>query len=184
MRNFLLSALILGALFSCKKEQKPAENPVVTTTETPTPTSAYKTVEFTTDKVANLVNTKNDTLYITNFFATWCGPCMKEIPHFKKKMEELKGQPVKFTFISVDEKNDWETEVKNFAEEQGLSKNVVVLNGATLSPEFFKANFKEWDGSSIPFTQMRKGDVTDETVGMMTEDVLNEKVSKFLTAKK
>jgi hypothetical protein len=41
---------------------------------------------------------------------------MKEIPHFKEKMEELKGKPVKFTFVSVDAKEDWNTAVSDFTD--------------------------------------------------------------------
>jgi hypothetical protein len=52
---------------------------------------------------------------------------MKEIPHFKEKMEELKGKPVKFTFVSVDAKEDWNTAVSDFADEYDIRKNVVFL---------------------------------------------------------
>ncbi|HCN11502.1 MAG TPA: redoxin, partial [Chryseobacterium sp.] len=51
--------------------------------------------------------------------------------------------------------------------------------GTKLTPEFFPANFKQWDGGSIPFTFMRKGDKTDETVGMMSAEMLNEKLNSF-----
>ena len=71
---------------------------------------------------AMVAHKKNDTIYVTNFFATWCGPCMKEIPHFKEKMEELKGKPVKFTFVSVDAKEDWNTAVSDFADEYNIRK--------------------------------------------------------------
>lgn len=122
--------------------------------------------EWQPEKVENLIKNPNkDTLYITNFFATWCGPCMKEIPEFKAKMEELKGEPVKFTFISLDEKTDWNEAVKNFAEENNLTENIVLLDGNSLPKEFFTKNFKTWNGEAIPFTFMKKGEKTNETVG-------------------
>ena len=104
---------------------------------------------------------------------------MVEIPHFKEKMEELKSQPVKFTFVSLDSKNDWDTKVKNFAEEENLSNDVVLLDGTQLNAEFFPANFKQWDGNAIPFTFMRKGDKTDETLGSMSKEMLTEKLNSF-----
>ena len=91
------------------------------------------------NKVAELLKTKdNDTLYVTNFFATWCGPCMIEIPYFKTEMEKLKGEKVKFTFVSVDQPEDWNTKVKEFGNIQGLSSNIVLFDMGNASPEFAK----------------------------------------------
>ena len=41
---------------------------------------------------------------VVSFFATWCIPCQKEIPHLMKVREEFKNQPVKFFLIDVGEK--------------------------------------------------------------------------------
>ena len=183
MKKLIFSTLILTALFSCKKNEAPNQLTEETTTETVdssavTPANALPEVNQEQLK-AMVAPQKNDTIYVTNFFATWCPPSIKEIPHFKQQMAELKSQPVKFTFISLDNKDDWDTKVKTFSEEQGLSENVVLLDGSLLTSTFFPANFKQWDGGSIPFTIMRKGDKTDETVGMMSEQALIDKINSF-----
>jgi thiol-disulfide isomerase/thioredoxin len=189
MKKIVLGLMFLITLSACKKETKVAENTEniqtdsITVPESNEPTGAvipFKEIELSPEQTSKiLAKQSNDTLYVTNFFATWCGPCMREIPHFKEKMNELKSQPVKFTFVSLDEKADWSTKVKAFAEENNLSKNIVLVDGTKLTPEFFPANFKQWDGGSIPFTFMRKGDKTDETVGMMSAEMLNEKLNSF-----
>ncbi|MGZ5209631.1 MAG: TlpA family protein disulfide reductase, partial [Kaistella sp.] len=69
--------------------------------------------------------------------------------------------------------------VKDFAEENNLSKHIVLVDGQNLAPEFFSKNFQQWDGGSIPFTFMRKGDKTDETIGMMSKEMLDEKINSF-----
>ncbi|TXF79526.1 TlpA family protein disulfide reductase [Chryseobacterium sp.] len=189
MKKILLSVLLIASLSSCKKETKVAESSEnyqtdsVTVPESNEPAESivpFKQTELTREQTSKMLGKQNnDTLYITNFFATWCGPCMREIPHFKEKMQELKSQPVKFTFVSLDAKEDWKTKVKKFAEDNNLSENIVLVDGEKLSPEFFPANFKKWDGGSIPFTMMRKGDKTDETVGMMSKEMLSEKINAF-----
>ncbi len=185
MKKIILSTLILSALYSCKKEggKTDATTPtdsLSTVEKTSAETGAYTPKEFTAENVGKYLAQNNDTLYVTNFFATWCGPCMREIPHFKNKMQELKNKPVKFTFISLDDKTEWDTAVKNFAQQNDLARHIILLDGQQLDPTFFTNNFKQWDGGSIPFTYMRKGDKIDEYPGMMTEEVLNSKIDALL----
>jgi thiol-disulfide isomerase/thioredoxin len=185
MKKIILSTLILTALYSCKKEGQKTENSVAAdsisvTENTNAATYSYVSKELSPENVGKYLSKNNDTLYVTNFFATWCGPCIREIPHFKNKMEELKGQPVKFTFINLDDKSEWGSSVKKFAQENNLAANIILLDGKKLDSTFFTTNFKQWDGGSIPFTYMRKGDKTDEYLGMMTEEVLNSKVEALL----
>lgn len=180
MRKFFLIATMLGVLVACKKETS-VEADVLAEDSATANVSAENVIlkESNIVEISELVNKKNDTLYVTNFFATWCGPCIRELPHFTKKMKELEGQPVKWSYINLDQKSDWETKVKPFTAEYGINNHTILLDLETLTPDFFRNNFKQWDGASIPYTMMRKGDKVDETVGMMTEDELNRKISSF-----
>jgi len=185
MRKIILSTIVLVALSSCKKESHKTDDNAATTdtvavSENAEPASAVSLKELTTQQASDFLKTKNDTLYVTNFFATWCGPCVREIPHFKEKITELKGKPVKITFVSVDNKDVWNTEVPRFVDEQGIRENTLLLDGKVLDANFFKSNFTKWDGGAIPFTFMRKGDKTDEYLGMITPELLNSKIESFL----
>lgn len=188
MKKVILSTCLILGFVSCKKENSTPENNSLTTNSTATTATAttptaqtVHLVEYDLEKANQLLQSKtNDTVYVTNFFATWCGPCMREIPHFKEKMAELKDKPVKFTFISLDDKSDWNDKVVSFGEENQLSKNIVLLDGAQLTPEFFSKNFKTWQGESIPFTVIKKGDQMDETVGSMSKEQLDSKLASFL----
>lgn len=185
MKKIILSMLILTAVYSCKKESPKTDATTTTdslsvTQNTTAQGSTYVPKELSPENVGLHLAKNNDTLYVTNFFATWCGPCMKEIPSFKNKMQELKDKPVKFTFVNLDDKNDWDTAVKDFVVENNLGANVILLDGQKLDQNFFSKNFKQWNGGSIPFTFMRKGNQTDEYLGMMTEEVLNSKIDAFL----
>lgn len=55
---------------------------------------------------------------VINFWASWCGPCKVEAPHFEKAYMEFKAQGVRFIGIAVDDSTD---DVKAFVKREGLS---------------------------------------------------------------
>lgn len=56
---------------------------------------------------------KGKLVYI-DIWATWCGPCIAEHPHWDKMKEEYKDKPVAFLTVSIDDsKEPWEKMVKN-----------------------------------------------------------------------
>lgn len=185
MKKFILTAAVFALFTSCTKEKETIEetsekkesSEIVPET---TDVNSFQLKELSTaNMVSYLADKQNDTLYVTNFFATWCGPCMKEIPHFIDKKNELKDQPVKFTFVSIDAKEDWDTKVKEFAAENSLEKNIVLLDGQKLDAPFFTDNFTTWDGSGIPFTIIKKGNKREEIFGFTSAETLNEKINSL-----
>ena len=57
---------------------------------------------------------------VLNFFATYCVPCVKEIPTFNKIAEKYQGEKVRFLYVNVDVERTQE-EVKAFAKAKGIS---------------------------------------------------------------
>ena len=57
---------------------------------------------------------------VINFFATYCGPCVREIPTFNKIAASYPGKPVKFLYVNVDVEKSAE-EVKAFAQQKGIT---------------------------------------------------------------
>ena len=162
------------ALLSCNKTKQEITN----TTNDNTTESNIHLAEMNSQQISEIITPKqNDTIYITNFFATWCGPCMHEIPFIKEKMEELNGEKVKFTFISVDRPKDWSIAVNQFAKESGLAKNIVLFNTEQIPADFFTKHFETWNSASIPFTLITKGNQRIETIGMMRKQELSDKIN-------
>lgn len=55
----------------------------------------------------SLKDLKGKLVYI-DFWATWCGPCQQEAPHYQKLQKEYKGKEITFVSISIDEdKGSW-----------------------------------------------------------------------------
>jgi thiol-disulfide isomerase/thioredoxin len=62
---------------------------------------------------------------VINFWATWCGPCREEIPHFNKLYSNYKGQGLEIIGISMDDGPDV---VKEFARELRMEYPLVMGN--------------------------------------------------------
>lgn len=66
----------------------------------------------------SLDDLKGKVVYI-DVWATWCGPCIGEIPHLKELEKKYHGKNIEFVSISVDEKKNYE-KWKQFVTDQGL----------------------------------------------------------------
>jgi len=66
-----------------------------------------------TGKSVSLQSLKGKIVYI-DVWATWCGPCLRELPYLEKLQEETKSNDIVFVSVSIDQdKNAWETMVKS-----------------------------------------------------------------------
>lgn len=91
----------------------------------------------------------SDTLYVVNFWATWCIPCVKELPYFEKAGVEFASQPVQILLVSLDFKSEKE-KLANFIRQRNLRNPVYLLDAG--SPDvWINAIDSSWTGS-IPAT--------------------------------
>ena len=80
------------------------------------------------DQITRWKTADNDTLYVLNFWATWCGPCVEELPSFEKLNRKYAGQKVKVILISTDFKRNVEKGVKSFVQRKKLKSEVVFMD--------------------------------------------------------
>lgn len=93
---------------------------------------------------------QNDTTYVINFWATWCGPCVKELPYFFEAEKALADKPVKFIYASLDSKRKVEKKLLPFLEKEDMNSTVVLL-GQKDADQWISKVSEGWDGA-IPAT--------------------------------
>ena len=91
-----------------------------------------------------------DTTFVINFWATWCAPCVAELPHFEKLQAESNTSPLKVILISVDSKSKLKQLVDPFVKKHGI-KSEVFLFEETDQQKFIDHVDKNWSGS-VPAT--------------------------------
>ncbi|MDP2174612.1 MAG: TlpA disulfide reductase family protein [Bacteroidota bacterium] len=105
---------------------------------------------ITQDSLIKLVNNKPDSgVIIVNFWATWCKPCVEELPYFKKIDSMLKADNYQFIFVSLDKTTQIKI-VNKFIDNQkipGIHHLVKISNVNQMIDEVDK----NW-GGSIPLT--------------------------------
>lgn len=75
-----------------------------------------------------LLHIDNDTIYVVNFWATWCAPCIREVPYFEQLREEYKGEKLKIIMVSLDFSEDLDSRVIPFMRKHNMQNEVILLD--------------------------------------------------------
>ena len=102
------------------------------------------------EDVVKSYSKNNDTVYIVNFWATFCKPCIKEIPDFIQIVKKYEKQKVKLLLVSLDLPSYYPAKIRDFAKKNNYDTRIVWLN-ETNADHFCPLIDKKWSGS-IPST--------------------------------
>lgn len=84
----------------------------------------------------SLIQHNTNKIYFIDFWASWCAPCLKELPFEKELINKVTNKKIEFLFISTDEVNtDWLRAIKKEQLEQ-YENSYRILNAS--SSEFLK----------------------------------------------
>jgi thiol-disulfide isomerase/thioredoxin len=127
----------------------------------------------------NLINSNNkDKLYIYNFWATWCKPCIEEMPYFEL-LQNAYPEKVEVIFVSLDDPKKIKKQVLPFIREREITAEVVLIE--KFGDAEIQAISEDWDGT-IPATLFvnNQKDVRDFRQQEFTFGELKAVISPYL----
>lgn len=124
---------------------------------------------------------KNDTVYVINFWATWCIPCIKELPAFKKIQQTYKDEKVKIILVSLDFADKIKSQLIPFIKKKGLKSKIILLDDPDANSWITKVDAK-WSGS-IPATLIYNKQKRNFYLQPFTHEKLEKEINKLLKNK-
>lgn len=113
---------------------------------------ALKVPVVKVDDLNKRMQSGNDTVYVVNFWATWCAPCVAELPFFEQIDSAYADKKVKVILMSTDFKKDINSRVVPFVEKKKLNSEVNFLD-EIYDNEWIPKVDSLWQGN-IPATKI------------------------------
>ena len=123
-----------------------------------------------------LLDKSKDTTYVINFWATWCRPCVKELPYFEKLNKEYDS--LQITLVSLDFEESIETGVIPLVKRLGIESEVVVLTDGNTS-EWIDRVDSTWSGAIPATVIIKNGETYFLEKSFETYEELHEQISNY-----
>lgn len=130
--NRFLSALIVIFIFSAQSM------------------TGQKVEYIKTPELEKILSTPDNKLFVVNFWATWCPPCVSELPNFEKVAKEYDSGKVRFILISLDFPSQVEKQLIPFLKKNRITLDVPVMMDVDYNSWIDKVD-PSWQGN-IPAT--------------------------------
>lgn len=190
--HVIVAALTAAALFSSCGKSEPAPQ-----AETPAPITEARMgkLEPADDAplpelkpvdvvdaagVKKLLEGARGKVAVMNFWATWCPPCVEEMPYFVQLYNSYNGKGVELISISGDGKENLDSAVRSFQKDRSLPFAIHVISEQ--SPEALDAVLTKELTGALPETLIydKDGKLAKQFEGPVTQQQLEDAVKALL----
>lgn len=170
----LVAAFLAAGAFLIQRTLSPA--PHLPTGVTPAAQPALMALRLPdADGTEHSLSDWQGQVLVVNFWATWCPPCIKEIPEFSAASRHYAGQAVQFVGLSIDTADN----VRKFRDRFEVPYPLLIGGNDTLqlATEFGNA------ARALPFTVFvgPDGQLRDVKLGMLNERELRQRIDALLS---
>ena len=139
--------------------------------------TGLKIMDF--EELSPYLNMENDSIYVINFWATWCAPCRREMPEFIKLESAYKNEKLKIILVSLDFVSNIEKGLIPYIEEKKIQSEVIVLNDPDANSWIDKVD-PNWSGSlpaTIIYSSKSRFFIPNEVTYNLLEDYIDRLTS-------
>jgi thiol-disulfide isomerase/thioredoxin len=173
---FVFAFLIIAFLPACINEKAGKKQEEAAAPQDLASVPIFQGKNLLDDKDISLEDFKGHVLII-NFWATWCGPCRKEIPGFIELQDKYKDKKFSIIGMSVDMAS--ELVVKNFVNASDINYPIIII-GRELQQEFEKAMGQRIAGIPTSLIVNRDGKIAKIHVALKPKRVFEEDIQELL----
>jgi len=171
--------LILGFVMlmsSCKDEPRTDTKNLPEQEEVEVSNENIPTLNY--NELKPLLNKKDDKTHVINFWATWCAPCVKELPYFEKIHKTYNDDNVEVILVSLDFPKKKESSLIPFVKKKNIQSKVLHLDDT--KEQFWIGDIAEsWSGA-IPATLIYNKDKRQFYEQSFTQEELETEIQTFL----
>ena len=124
------------------------------------------------------LNQNDNKIHVINFWATWCAPCVKELPYFEKLNTEYGKKNVEVLLVSLDFPHLYDSKLKPFIKIKNIRSKVIALDDVDMNTWIPKVD-EAWSGS-LPATIIYKNKERKFFEQSFTFEELETEVKQFL----
>ena len=157
---------------SCKSETTFERKPIEVITDDGVSVEVYDFENF-----KPFTQQQDDVIYVINFWATWCKPCVEELPAFIKLHEKYQNKNVKVLLVSFDFPAKIKEQLIPFIKIKKLEPEVILLDDPDQN-NWIPQISEKWSGA-IPATLIYKNNISEFYEQSFTFETLERAVLKF-----